>query len=89
MCRRGHNPNWMACRVIENAPLIIAWLAMIVAIVENTTSATCKLAGIARKTDCLPPPDAIDHDRGLAGVIERRVGRTRPYQANRIGRGPK
>jgi len=49
MCRRGHNPSWIACRVIENAPLMIAWLAMIVASVASRTSGTWSGAGHSTK----------------------------------------
>ena len=58
MCRRGHNPSCIACRVIENAPLMIAWLAMIVAIVDSTTSATCNPAGQSVKNGLPPAPTA-------------------------------
>ena len=47
MCRRGHSPSWIACRVIENAPLMIAWLAMMVATVASSTSGAAGPAGTA------------------------------------------
>ena len=31
----GIQPSWMACRVIENAPVMIDWLAMMVATVHR------------------------------------------------------
>ncbi len=37
MEKRGSNPSCMACRVIENAPVITAWLAMTVATVAMQT----------------------------------------------------
>ena len=42
MWMRGSRPSWIACRVIEKAPVMIAWLAMTVATVARTTSASCK-----------------------------------------------
>ena len=35
MCSRGSQPSWIACRVMEKAPVMIAWLAMIVATVAR------------------------------------------------------
>ena len=49
MCRRGHRPSWIACRVIEKVPLMIAWLAMMVAAVASATSGTCSGAGHSAK----------------------------------------
>ena len=46
---RGSQPSWMACRVIENAPVMIDWLAMIVAIVASTTSGISSADGHRRK----------------------------------------
>ena len=54
MCRRGHNPSCIACRVIENAPLMIAWLAMMVAMVASATSGTCSAAGHSTKNGLAP-----------------------------------
>ena len=39
----------MAWRVIEKAPVMIAWLAMMVASVDRITSGTSKGAGQSRK----------------------------------------
>ena len=33
----GNQPSWIAWRVIENAPVMIAWLAMMVANVASST----------------------------------------------------
>ena len=49
MCRRGHRPSWIAWRVIEKVPLMMAWLAMMVATVASTTSGTCSGAGHSTK----------------------------------------
>jgi hypothetical protein len=38
MCSRGSQPSCIACRVIEKAPVMIDWLAMMVAIVASTIS---------------------------------------------------
>ena len=38
MLTPGIQPSCIACRVIENEPVMIAWLAMMVAIVDRTTS---------------------------------------------------
>ena len=40
MTRRGIQPSWIAWRVIEKAPVMIAWLAMIVAAVASSTRGT-------------------------------------------------
>ena len=37
MAKRGSRPSWMAWRVSENAPVMTAWLAMIVAMVAMIT----------------------------------------------------
>ena len=42
---RGSHPRWIACRVIEKAPVMIAWLAMIVAAVASSTSGTSRNDG--------------------------------------------
>ena len=48
MRRRGSQPSWIACRVIENAPVMIDWLAMIVAIVARTTNGISSASGHSR-----------------------------------------
>jgi hypothetical protein len=49
MCRRGQRPSWIACLVIENAPEMIAWLAMMVATVASATMGICKRSGHSAK----------------------------------------
>ena len=72
MCRRGHKPSWIACRVIENVPLMIAWLAMMVATVASTTSGTCRDSRAQHeKRIAVRRHGAVDHDRGLAGIVEQ------------------
>ena len=34
---RGRSPSWIACWVSEKAPVITAWLAMMVAAVASAT----------------------------------------------------
>ena len=48
MCRRGSQPSWIACRVIENAPVMIDWLAMMVAIVARITKGMSNGSGHSR-----------------------------------------
>ena len=43
--RRGSRPSWIAWRVSEKAPVITAWLAMIVATVAMMTSGRMKPSG--------------------------------------------
>ncbi len=83
----GHNPSWMACRVMENAPLMMDWLAITVAIVARPTSAICKASGQRRKRDRHQP--SIDDDGGLTGIIEQQRRQHQAVPRNRIGRGPK
>ena len=45
---RGIQPSWMACRVIENAPVMIDWLAITVATVASNTSGTKSIEGQSR-----------------------------------------
>ncbi len=49
MRRRGSQPSCTAWRVIENAPVMIDWLAMIAAKVASSTSGTCSASGQRRK----------------------------------------
>ena len=49
MFRPGNQPSCIACRVSENAPVMIAWLAMIVANVASTTSGTTAHCGASLK----------------------------------------
>ena len=46
---RGIQPSWMAWRVMENAPVMIDWLAMMVAIVASATMGTSSTGGQRRK----------------------------------------
>jgi hypothetical protein len=48
MCTRGSQPSWIACRVIEKAPVMIDWLAMTVAIVASATSGRSRKDGHSR-----------------------------------------
>ena len=48
MIRRGSQPSWIACRVIEKAPVMIDWLAMMVATVASTISGASSGAGQRR-----------------------------------------
>ena len=48
MCTGGSQPNRIACRVIEKAPVMIDWLAMIVATVARTISGTSSTDGHSR-----------------------------------------
>ena len=45
MFKRGRYPNWIACRVMEKAPLMTACEAMMVARVANNTVGTIAQAG--------------------------------------------
>ena len=45
----GSQPSWIACRVIEKAPVMIDWLAMMVATVASTMSGISKVPGQSRK----------------------------------------
>ena len=45
MFRPGNQLSCIACRVSENAPVMIAWLAMIVANVARTTRGTTAQCG--------------------------------------------
>ena len=42
---RGRSPSWIACWVRENAPVITAWLAMIVAMVAIPTIGSSAQSG--------------------------------------------
>ena len=46
---RGSRPSWIACRVREKAPVITAWLAMMVASVARITSGSSAQSGASRK----------------------------------------
>ena len=48
MCSGGSQPSRIACRVIEKAPVMIDWLAMIVANVARMTSGTSNADGHSR-----------------------------------------
>ena len=65
---------------------MIAWLAMIVATVASTTSGTCKASGHSEKNG-LAPAAAVDHDRGLAGIVEQQARQHQPVpgDADRLG----
>ena len=49
MCRPGNQPSCIACRVSENEPVMMAWLAMMVASVASTTSGITDQVGAVRK----------------------------------------
>ena len=88
MCSRGHSPSWIACRVIENAPLMIAWLAMIVAKrgehhqrhLERRRTQHEEWIGVGRNP-------AFDHRGRLSRIIEQQHGKdkTIPGEADRPG----
>ncbi|MOA28332.1 hypothetical protein D3C78_1492650 [compost metagenome] len=46
---RGRKPRWIACRVREKAPVMTAWLAMIVAKVARMTTGSSAHFGNIRK----------------------------------------
>ena len=48
MVRRGSQPSWIAWRVIEKAPVMIDWLAMMVATVASRISGVSSGAGQRR-----------------------------------------
>ena len=48
MRSRGHQPSWIACAVIEKAPVMIDWLAMMVATVDRMISGSSNGAGHRR-----------------------------------------
>ena len=48
MSRRGSRPSWIAWRASEKAPVMTAWLAMTVAIVERMISGISAQAGASR-----------------------------------------
>jgi hypothetical protein len=48
MCSLGSQPSWMAWRVIEKMPVMMDWLAMIVAIVASKTSGISNADGQSR-----------------------------------------
>ena len=45
MPKRGNRPSWIAWRVSEKAPVITAWLAMMVASVARITMGTSAQSG--------------------------------------------
>ena len=49
MSKRGNRPSWTACRVIEKAPVMTAWLAITVAAVVSKTSGHNAQLGHMRK----------------------------------------
>src|SRR4029077_1914355 len=49
ICNLGSQPSWIACRVIENAPVMIDWLAMTVATVASTTRGMSSAEGQSLK----------------------------------------
>ena len=49
---RGRRPSWIAWRVSENAPVITAWLAMIVAAVASSTNGMMPHSGTSRNSGC-------------------------------------
>ena len=54
MVRPGNQPSCIACRVNEKAPVMIAWLAMIVARVARATSGITNWVGASLKNGLLP-----------------------------------
>jgi hypothetical protein len=50
----------MAWRVIEQVPLMMAWLAMMVAAVASTTRGTCNTAGHNRKNGLASEEDRVE-----------------------------
>ena len=46
---RGSRPSWIAWRASEKAPVITAWLATTVAIVDRSTSGSSAQDGASRK----------------------------------------
>ena len=54
--RRGKKPSRIAWRVIENAPLITAWDAMIAAIVDKITIGIRAHSGNSRKNGLAVAP---------------------------------
>ena len=70
MRSRGSQPSWIACRVIEKAPVMIDWLAMMVATVASTISGDQQRPGTEPKEDVAVGRRAVEHERRLPGVVE-------------------
>ena len=54
MSKGGSQPSCMAWRVMEKDPVMIAWLAMMVASVASTTSGINPQPGASRKNGLAP-----------------------------------
>ena len=71
MFRPGNQPSCIACRVRENAPVMIDWLAMTVAQVASTTSGITAQAGASLKNGIALEAGVLQQQRGLAGVAQQ------------------
>ena len=74
MFRPGNQPSCIAWRVREKAPVMIAWLAMIVAQVASTTSGTTAQPGASMKNGLPVETGVFDQQRRLAGIAEQQRG---------------
>ena len=70
----GNQPSCMACRVSENAPVMMAWLAMMVAIVARTTRGMIAHCGASLKNGLPVEHRIFEQQRGLSGVAEQQGG---------------
>ncbi len=68
--RRGNQPSSIACRVIEKAPVMMDWLAMIVASVASTMSGSSATGGHRAEEDVVASGNAVENDGGLSGVVQ-------------------
>ena len=82
---RGKRPSWIACRVIEKAPVITAWLATTVATVAMITIGSSNGSGQRRKKNASVGRRARQHDRCLSGIVQdqRREDEARPDKLDR------
>ena len=69
--RPGNQPSCIACRVRENAPVMMAWLAMMVASVASTTSGHDRPARRQPEERVAVQRRVLDQQRGLAGIAEQ------------------
>jgi len=77
----------MAWRVIEKAPVMMAWLAITVASVARITSAINSDGGHSWKKDIPLGRRALQDDTGLAGIVENQGGKNdcAPGDSDRLG----
>ena len=75
---RGRSPSWIACWVRENAPVITAWLAMIVAMVAIADHRQQRPVGIEQEEGVLDLAGICEKQRALAEVVQGKAGQDEP-----------